>query len=206
MVPSVPGSPVALVQGTPCRWQRVAPARWCRALRCHSAATRMGPMVARSSTSFTQQPVASPRYKGIVRDRHTADGREQGAVAAGSRKRRYCRPEGRTQNSCRPARWLLNVQQSDSVAARQRARHLTDSLESIANILNRNEQLVRMDAHFCSASTSRSNEWSLACGLSGCRGRSGFSSGGDSGAAATQPVRAGLSGARRGRRRTLACG
>ena len=44
--------------------------------------------------------------------------------------------------------WLFKVQQSDSLAARQRARQLTDSLESIANILNRNEQLVRMDAPF----------------------------------------------------------
>lgn len=44
--------------------------------------------------------------------------------------------------------WLLEVQQSDSLAARQRARQLTDSLESIANRLNRNEQLVRLDAPF----------------------------------------------------------
>ena len=44
--------------------------------------------------------------------------------------------------------WLLEVQQSDSLAARQRARQLTDSLVSIANRLNRNEQLVRLDAPF----------------------------------------------------------
>lgn len=44
--------------------------------------------------------------------------------------------------------WLLEVQQSDSLAARQRARQLTESLESIATLLNRNEQLVRIDAPF----------------------------------------------------------
>mgnify|MGYP000081215441 CR=1 FL=1 len=71
--------------------------------------------------------------------------RLQRALASGD----YCRARGVYLELLQASKvWLLNVQQSDSVAARQRARHLTDSLESIANILNRNEQLVRMDAPF----------------------------------------------------------
>ena len=44
--------------------------------------------------------------------------------------------------------WLLEVQGSDGAIGRQHAPQLAQSLESIATLLNRNEQLVRIDAPF----------------------------------------------------------
>ncbi len=44
--------------------------------------------------------------------------------------------------------WLLEVKGSDGATGRQHAPQLTQSLESIATLLNCNEQLVRLDAPF----------------------------------------------------------
>ena len=44
--------------------------------------------------------------------------------------------------------WLLEVQGADGAIGRQHAPQLAQSLESIATLLNRNEQLVRIDAPF----------------------------------------------------------
>lgn len=44
--------------------------------------------------------------------------------------------------------WLLEVQGADGAPGRQHAPQLAQSLESIATLLNRNEQLVRIDAPF----------------------------------------------------------
>ncbi|MBL9002752.1 MAG: hypothetical protein JNJ46_00830 [Myxococcales bacterium] len=44
--------------------------------------------------------------------------------------------------------WLLEVQGADGAIGRQHAPQLAQSLESIATLLNRNEQLVRIDATF----------------------------------------------------------
>ena len=44
--------------------------------------------------------------------------------------------------------WLLERPESESSVARQQARQLTESLVSIANVLDRNEQLMWIDAPF----------------------------------------------------------
>ena len=44
--------------------------------------------------------------------------------------------------------WLLELPESESSVARQQARQLTESLASIANVLDRNEQLMWIDAPF----------------------------------------------------------